>query len=313
MVDRPEARPRLQSVAGRGAGAWLTARPSFAGDRLSLSTADWQFAARSRLGLPAEQLQILGACRCGRVLSSYDTQHLVRCKFGRQLTATHEGVVRAVAGVLRDSSLATTVHTDFGRLRTYFTRVPEGLGVRERECIPDITFFQRGAHTEHALDVTVRQPLPDRGLQGPGGAGGPGGAAARGEREKDQRYHPWMALKGTGHFTPLAVETFGCLGERFEGFLRDCATATVAVRDGDRQEEGLVERVTQAYRQRVGVALQQSLAHAFRAVVAEGEGLLDSDLAADEEAVRQADYLALEVGGRPATSELAAVELDVDW
>ena len=109
------------------------------------------------------------------------------------------------------------------------------------------------------------------------------------------------------------METFGCLGERFEGFLRDCATAIVAVRDGDRQEEGLVERVTQAYRQRVGVALQQSLAHAFRAVVAEGEGLLDSDLAADEEAVRQADYLALEVGGRPATSELAAVELDVDW
>jgi len=197
------------------------------------------------------------------------------------------------------------VHSDPGRLRTYFTRVPERQGVQERECIPDLTFFRRGGHTEHALDVTVRQPLSDRGV------GAPGAAAARGERDKDQHYRPWMALKGNGHFTSLAVETTGCLGQRFEGFLRDCALATVLGRD--QPEEGLLERVTQVYRQRVGVALQQSLAHAFRAAVAEGEGQLDRDLAAAEEAARQAHELALEVGGRLASAELAAVELDVDW
>jgi hypothetical protein len=64
-VGTGDGRTRIRSAAGLGAGAWVTARPCFPGDRLSLASADWQFAARFRLGLPLEQLEVLVRCPCG--------------------------------------------------------------------------------------------------------------------------------------------------------------------------------------------------------------------------------------------------------
>jgi hypothetical protein len=296
-------RSRLRSAAGLGAGAWVTARPCFSGDRLSLASADWQFAARFRLGLPMEQLQVLGRCPCGQGVTAYDTEHVLRCARGRQLYETHEAVIRAVVGVLQESGHATQVHTDQRYLREYFTTIPPDLPSGADECIPDVTFFQRGAFTEHALDISVAKTRSGTTS---------GVAAATREREKFRKYAPWMALKGNGHFTPLAVEPFGCIGQHFASFLQECASSSFSHQGGS--PSGCPPGVlAQLYRQRVGVALQQVQAHAFRSIVAAGEAALDRELRQDEAAVRLAHDLAAEVGGEPSPAELATVELERDW
>jgi hypothetical protein len=236
-------------------------------------------------------------------VTAYDSQHVLRCAQGRQLYETHEAVVRAVVGVLRESGHATRVQTDQRYLQEYFTAIPPALPTGADHCIPDVTFFQRGAFTEHALDVSVAKPRSGFST---------GLAAAAREREKLKKYEPWMALKGNGHFTPLAVEPFGCLGQHFASFLQECASSSFARQGGS--PGGCPPGVlAQLYRQRVGVALQQVQAHAFRTLVAAGEAQLDQDLRQDEAAARLAHDLAAEVGGEPSPAELATVELERDW
>jgi hypothetical protein len=299
ILGLPGAQERLYSVSGLGAGAWLTARPTSPDDRLTLSTADWQFAARFRLGLPIEALEVLGECVCGQPVSVLDAQHAVRCSQAGELLSVHEAVVHAVGSILRESGVTTGVHTDHATLRGYFTEAPPGT---QRHRLPDLTYFRSAGHTEHALDVTVRVPQGST----------TGLAAARAEQEKYTEYGPWMTLRGSGHFTPLAVEVFGCLGQQFERFFRDMACATLAAQGRD-TEACPPDVLVQFYRQRVGVSLQRAISHSLRAVVLRAGGRGDSRLAADEAAVHRGYTEATELGGPPTCADLAAVEADRDF
>jgi hypothetical protein len=210
----------------------------------------------------------------------------------------HEEVVAATSEVLWESGFASAVETRRGACGRFFSEVPRGAGAEA--CIPDITYFRRGSHSDHALDVTVRQPR-----EGP-----PGAAARAGEQEKNKKYAPWMQARGRGSFTPLAVETFGCLGPAFDSLLRECASAAVA-RDGG-GDGPVPEPLVQVYRQRVGVALQRSLAHAFRAAVASG-ARPDPALVHDEDVARTSHVAARFLEGPPTAGDLARVEVDRDY
>jgi hypothetical protein len=251
-----------------------------------------------RLGLPHAEVEALGRCPCGRTLGGLDALHLLRCRHGPETVAVHNDVVRATAGVLRESHFASKVETRQRQCSQYFTEVPPG--AQHERCIPDLTYFQTGLHVAHALDVTVRQPHER----------GEGAAARDAEQEKNTKYAPWMAARGQGSFTPLAVETFGCLGPAFDALLRDCAAAAVSL---DGVPEGPApEPLVHAFRQRVGVALQRSQAHAVRARVASGTHP-DHDLVRDEAAALRAHREARDLEGLPTARDLAGVEVDRDY
>ena len=271
-------RERLASVSGPGAGAWLTARPAFVADSSRLARGDWEFATRFRLGLPQPAVTPGMTCTCGLDLLPTDAHHVVRCRRGPQMHQAHAAVVQAVASVVADSGLGTQVHTAASSCRLFFPRVPDG--ARQGERIPDVTFTSTGTYVPEALDVTVVQA--QRGSILKGGRMQHGAAAAAAERRKHNAYAPWMEARGSGLFTPLAVEPYGCFGTEFMTFIRRAGQArSRRVVGTDFEDETPALAFAQLYRQRIGVALQRAQAQCFRRAMAMA-GAPDGSLAADE-------------------------------
>ena len=249
---------------------------------MSLSSADWQCAGRLRLGLPMDELRQLGFCDCGEALTEWDVLHLLRCRSGRRTRVVHDVVALEVATIARQSGHAHRVFTRPDLCGTFFQQPPEGSP--RQACVPDVTFYRRDMHSESALDITVRgpsrPPLSERFRSGD--------AAKRGEDEKLRHYRPWMTARGSGHFIPLAVEVYGCLGRMFYDFLRECAAASETGGAASfRPETEYVHRLTHLYMQRISVTLQRTQACAFRYAMARAPARRDPTLRGEEEQTRR--------------------------
>ncbi|CAI6002377.1 unnamed protein product [Closterium sp. NIES-65] len=135
----------------------------------------------------------------------------------------------------------------------------------------------------HALEISVADPLSlSPSLLGQCGRQ-IGVAAREWERRKTSDYAPLLARNRGVQFTPLIVETWGCLGGRFERWLRQQGDAHVelAVSRGACRED---DSVFSAYllgslKALIGVALQRAQARVILLRAASSMGGINVDLA----------------------------------
>ena len=268
----PEARARLLAVRGREAGAWVLARPRYEGHPCRMSTAEWGFAARLRLGLPHPELQQLHSCQCGRALSSFEAMHILRCQRTPCLTRVHDAVARALGRILIDSGLGGDVDISRRGCEHYFARDPQGRTAEEAQeagspwCVPDVVFCSRAGHALKAVDVTLQRSANSRLRES-------GPAAGQAEWPKMRHYASWLERRGSGRVIPFALEPFGLLGPLGLTLLRRCAVAhasRLARVGGD--EDTLEEPVAALFVQQLSVALMQAQAGCFRSVCASAGG-----------------------------------------
>ena len=97
-----------------------------------------------------------------------------------------------------------------------------------------------------------------------------------------------MTARGSGDFTPLAVEVYGCLRSMFYDFLRECAAASETGGAASfTPETEYVHRLTHLYMQRISMTLQRTQARAFRYSMARAPARWDPALRGEEEQTRR--------------------------
>jgi hypothetical protein len=242
--DSASSRARLRSCSGAGAGHWLLATPIL--PSLRISSPHFITAVRVRLGLPHPCLTSYEVCSCGHSMDALGT-HLMRCARGGERTSSHDAVRDAVYYIIRESRQ----HAQRERTGFLPSSAPGGRGGRVDIVISDAVV----GHT--LVDIVIADPTrcdlveraAERGLV----------AASDAERKKEAHYRD--RAQGSV-FVPFALETYGALSEKSDGFLKDCARRTCAETSGSGLRTSLV---LAWYRQRVSVALQRSLAHAIHA------------------------------------------------
>ncbi|CAI6008444.1 unnamed protein product [Closterium sp. NIES-65] len=205
-----QARQRL--FAGPGAGAWVSAVPAHSD--LTFTAAEWGIAAAIRLGLPIQQLQVTGRCVCGTAyVDPADPHHALRCKHQHGPSRVHDEVKFAVAKISKASGGVVTMEDSV---------VLQGKRV-------DVAVRRPMAGEAHALEISVADPLSlSPSLLGQCGRQ-IGVAAREWERRKTSDYAPLLARNRGVQFTPLIVETWGCLGGRFRRWLRQQGDAHVGL------------------------------------------------------------------------------------
>ncbi|CAI5976756.1 unnamed protein product [Closterium sp. NIES-65] len=256
---------RFTSLQGPGAGAWVSAVPAHSD--LTFTAAEWGIAAAIRLGLPIQQLQVAGRCVCGTAyVDSADPHHALRCKHQHGPSRVHDEVKFAVAKISKASGGVVTMEDSV---------VLQGKRV-------DVAVRRPMAGEAHALEISVADPLSlSPSLLGQCGRQ-IGVAAREWERRKTSDYAPLLARNRGVQFTPLIVETWGCLGGRFRRWLRQQGDAHVglAVSRGACRED---DTVFSAYllgslKALIGVALQRAQARVILLRAASSMGGINVDL-----------------------------------
>ncbi|CAI5995277.1 unnamed protein product [Closterium sp. NIES-65] len=256
---------RFTSLQGPGAGAWVSAVPAHSD--LTFTAAEWGIAAAIRLGLPIQQLQVAGRCVCGTAyVDSADPHHALRCKHQHGPSRVHDEVKFAVAKISKASGGVVTMEDSV---------VLQGKRV-------DVAVRRPMAGEAHALEISVADPLSlSPSLLGQCGRQ-IGVAAREWERRKTSDYAPLLARNRGVQFTPLIVETWGCLGGRFRRWLRQQGDAHVglAVSRGACRED---DTVFSAYllgslKALIGVALQRAQARVILFRAASSMGGINVDL-----------------------------------
>ena len=256
--------------SGPGAGAWLSAIPADAG--LSFADEEFSIAARFRLG----QHLCLGGQQCGnryattaggrragdRCQGRLDAHghHAAACQVGGRRTRTHNAMRDLYADLLPGGG--------YHVLREQYVpgwdrpvRQPNGLWRVER-AILDLRLEAPPDAPVTYLDTVVTHPCAATYCAGAAAANGH--AARQWEVAKHRRYPQGPRVQG--RLVPLAMETYGRLGEEGLRFLRKAAgractrTSTLAVLG----EEG-PPAVLGAWLERQSVALQKNNAAAFKA------------------------------------------------
>jgi hypothetical protein len=190
------------------------------------------------------------------------------------------------------------VRTDQTTCAAFFPHPPPTASSERR--IPDVTFVSSSAGVPEALDVTVRRVEPQSGV--------PGSSAAAAEQRKLREYGPWLAQRGSGRFTPLALEPLGCLGAAFVQFLRRCGRHHATRLAGFDVQDAPDGAATQFFRQRVAVALQRAQSQVFRGFL-DTRGRGDAAFQADLEAFEFQEAQAWQFPP-PTRSEAALLEAD---
>jgi len=147
----------------------------------------------------------------------------------------HDRVVAAVRGIVEETGVAVGASLQVED-SAFFRDTPrpaayDGGGVIR----PDITFraredspFPVGAQ---CLDVTVVGTTASPEV---------GASVRAAEQGKERQYAGWVAARPGTTFTPLAVDTYGCFGDRFVRFLRFCARHSVRARlEGELDDEAV--------------------------------------------------------------------------
>ncbi|CAI5998223.1 unnamed protein product [Closterium sp. NIES-65] len=252
-------------LCGPGAGAWVSAVPAHSD--LTFTAAEWGIAAAIRLGLPIQQLQVAGRCVCGTAyVDPADPHHALRCKHKHGPSRVHDEVKFAVAKISKASGGVVTMEDSV---------VLQGKRV-------DVAVRRPMAGEAHALEISVADPLSlSPSLLGQCGRQ-IGVAAREWERRKTSDYAPLLARNRGVQFTPLIVETWGCLGGRFRRWLRQQGDAHVglAVSRGACRED---DTVFSAYllgslKALIGVALQRAQARVILLRAASSMGGINVDL-----------------------------------
>ncbi|CAI5963439.1 unnamed protein product [Closterium sp. NIES-65] len=256
---------RFTSLQGPGAGAWVSAVPAHSD--LTFTAAEWGIAAAIRLGLPIQQLQVAGRCVCGTAyVDPADPHHALRCKHQHGPSRVHDEVKFAVAKISKASGGVVTMEDSV---------VLQGKRV-------DVAVRRPMAGEAHALEISVADPLSlSPSLLGQCGRQ-IGVAAREWERRKTSDYAPLLARNRGVQFTPLIVETWGCLGGRFRRWLCQQGDAHVglAVSRGACRED---DTVFSAYllgslKALIGVALQRAQARVILLRAASSMGGINVDL-----------------------------------
>ncbi|CAI6009537.1 unnamed protein product [Closterium sp. NIES-65] len=257
---------RFTSLQGPGAGAWVSAVPAHSD--LTFTAAEWGIAAAIRLGLPTQQLQVAGRCVCRTAyVDPADPHHALRCRHQHGPSRVHDEVKFAVAKISKASGGVVTLEDSV---------VLQGKRV-------DVAMRRPMAGEAHALEISVADPLSlSPSLLGQCGRQ-IGVAAREWERRKTSDYAPLLARNRGVQFTPLIVETWGCLGGRFQRWLRQQGDAHVglAVSRGACRED---DSVFSAYllgslKALIGVALQRAQARVILLQAASSMGGINVDLA----------------------------------
>ena len=173
--------------------------------------------------------------------------HLLRCARGGERTSSHDSVRDAVYHSIRES----WQHAHRERSGFLPTSAPGVRGGRVDIVISDAAM----GHT--LVDIVVADPTRRDLVQRT--ARHDIVAATVAERRKETHHRDRAA--GT-KFVPFALETYGGLFDRSDRFLVECAT--LASRECARPGSSIALLCTW-FRQRVSIALQQSLAHAIHA------------------------------------------------
>ncbi|CAI5983640.1 unnamed protein product [Closterium sp. NIES-65] len=256
---------RQRQLAGPRAGAWVSAVSAHS--YLTFTAAEWGIAAAIRLGLPIQQLQVAGRYVCGTAfVDPADPHHALRCRHQHGPSRVHDEVKFAVAKISKASGGVVTMEDSV---------VLHGKRV-------DVAVRRPMAGEAHALEISVADPLS----QSPSlleQCGRQIGVAAREwERRKTSDYAPLLARNRGVQFTPLIVETWGCLGGRFQRWLRQQGDAHVglAVSRGACRED---DSVFSAYllgslKALIGVALQRAQARVILLRAASSMGGINVDL-----------------------------------
>ncbi|CAI5951234.1 unnamed protein product [Closterium sp. NIES-65] len=254
---------RFTSLQGPGAGAWVSAVPAHSD--LTFTAAEWGIAAAIRLGLPIQQLQVAGRCVCGTAyVDPADPHHALRCKHQHGPFRVHDEVKFALARISKASGGVVTMEV-----------VLPGKWV-------DVAVRRPMAGEAHALEVSVANPLSlSPSLLGQCGRS-IGVAAREWERHKMSDYAPLLARNRGVQFTPLIVETWGCLGGRFWQWLRRQGDAHVglAVSRGACREDdfSFSAYLLGSLKALIGVALQRAQARVILLRAASSMGGMNVDL-----------------------------------
>ncbi|CAI5969027.1 unnamed protein product [Closterium sp. NIES-65] len=147
----------------------------------------------------------------------------------------------------------------------------------------DVAVRRPMAGEAHALEISVADPLSlSPSLLGQCGRQ-IGVAAREWERRKTSDYAPLLARNRGVQFTPLIVETWGCLGGRFQRWLRQQGDAHVglAVSRGACREDDSVflAYLLGSLKALIGVALQRAQARVILLRAASSMGGINVDLA----------------------------------
>ncbi|CAI5988783.1 unnamed protein product [Closterium sp. NIES-65] len=256
---------RFTSLQGPGAGAWVSAVPAHSD--LTFTAAEWGIAAAIRLGLPIQQLQVAGRCVCGTAyVDSADPHHALRCKHKHGPSRVHDEVKFAVAKISKASGGVVTMEDSV---------VLQGKRV-------DVAVRRPMAGEAHALEISVADPLSlSPSLLGQCGRQ-IGVAAREWERRKTSDYASLLARNRGVQFTPMIVETWGCLDGRFRRWLRQQGDAHVGLavsRGGFREDDTVFSAyLLGSLKALIGVALQRAQARVILLRAASSMGGINVDL-----------------------------------
>jgi hypothetical protein len=181
---------RLESLAGRNAGAWLTCYPSCS--ELSLSDSQFCLASRLRLGLPPyDDLPV--DCSCEEAKLGDDPAHYLSCSKlrGSAVTDRHNMLVRLLAKLFRATAGASV-------------RITPKLFDSKR-LIPDMQVIR--PEGDLFIDVVVSHPsAPSRSSKRPLAA------TSNAEALKHRRYGEAVEARG-GDLLAFGVDSFGAFGK----------------------------------------------------------------------------------------------------
>ena len=235
---------RLTSLQGKHAGAWVQALPT--SRFLVMEEPVWRTAVRMRLGLPIPHLQAARTCPDCRL--HYDfwrdptlVGHALRCSQYRGPGIAHDAVRNVVYSIAAEARLQPILEDSalLSPLRV------------------DVNCYDAANAQYWALDVVVVDPQQPR-YSGPRQLEHPGVAAAGAEQVKITHYATALSRHDNVVLRPLALETMGAMGERFQDFLRDCANNR---RHYMRVSEDDMTRIIQAMAQRISIALMTAQVH----------------------------------------------------
>ncbi|CAI5953531.1 unnamed protein product [Closterium sp. NIES-65] len=256
---------RFTSLQGPGAGAWVLAVPAHSD--LTFTMAEWGIAAGIRLGLPIQQLQVAGRCACGTAyVDPADPHHALRCKHQHGPSRVHDEVKFAVARISKASGGVVTME--------------DGVVLPGKRV--DVAVRRPMAGEAHAIEISVVDPLSlSPSLLGQCGRS-IGVAAREWERPKMTDYAPLLARNQGVKFTPLIVETWGCLGGRFRPWLRrqgDAHVGLAVLRGACREDDfSFSAYLLGSLKALIGVALQRAQAHGILLRAASSMGGMNVDL-----------------------------------
>jgi hypothetical protein len=180
----------------------------------------------------------------------YDLAFVARQAQGGALWRAHRVLQAELELLLREHRVGGWVRED-----TEWARRAEARGATFAQ--PDLTLPDPAWGTHWVVDVTVAD------AQGTSGsADHPGRAAAAAQQRKARHYASALAATTGAVLAPVAVETFGGLGDGARSFLRRLAELC----RGD-DALGLAPRLAHHFAQRLGVAVLREQVHTLRRYV----------------------------------------------